>query len=189
MPVQIGAKVHNFTDPTRLLSDCHRRIEIFLGMLQAVAELIDRPPGEEVIRPLASALRYFSEAGPKHNADEEESLFPRLHRMQISEIQPVLRKLHKLEEEHRWAAPVHAKVKRLGEQYISAGQLSASEVDAFRSHVALLAMMYEQHIEIEDRTVFPLADQVLSASDKSAIASEMAQRRGVTIVTNREILA
>jgi len=27
MPVQIGAVIHNFSDPTGLLSDCHRRIE------------------------------------------------------------------------------------------------------------------------------------------------------------------
>ncbi len=30
MPVQIGAQAHNFSDPTGLLSDCHRRIEMFL---------------------------------------------------------------------------------------------------------------------------------------------------------------
>ena len=43
MPVQIGAKTHNFTDPTGLLSDCHRRVEMFLGTLEAVAGVIDRP--------------------------------------------------------------------------------------------------------------------------------------------------
>jgi hypothetical protein len=42
MPVQIGAKTHNFTDPTGLLSDCHRRIEMFMGTLEAVAAVIDR---------------------------------------------------------------------------------------------------------------------------------------------------
>jgi hypothetical protein len=33
MPVQIGAQSHSFSDPTGLLSDCHRRIEMFLGTL------------------------------------------------------------------------------------------------------------------------------------------------------------
>src|SRR6266581_372662 len=46
MPVQIGAKPHNFTDPTGLLSDCHRRVEMFLGTLTAVAEVLDRPATE-----------------------------------------------------------------------------------------------------------------------------------------------
>lgn len=35
MPVQIGAKAHSFSDPTGLLSDCHRRIEMFLESLQS----------------------------------------------------------------------------------------------------------------------------------------------------------
>jgi hypothetical protein len=43
MPVQIGAKGHSFSDPTGLLSDCQRRIEMFLGSLQRVADVIDRP--------------------------------------------------------------------------------------------------------------------------------------------------
>ena len=32
MPVQIGAQSHSFSDPTGLLSDCHRRIEMFLEL-------------------------------------------------------------------------------------------------------------------------------------------------------------
>ena len=47
MPVQIGAQTHNFSDPTGLLSDCHRRIEMFLGSLEGVASVIDRPLTEE----------------------------------------------------------------------------------------------------------------------------------------------
>ena len=74
MPVQIGAPTHNFTDPTGLLSDCHRRVEMFLGTLEAVANVIDRPATEESRRALESALRYFAQAAPKHTADEEESL-------------------------------------------------------------------------------------------------------------------
>jgi hypothetical protein len=44
MPIQIGTKAHDFSEPTGLLSDCHRRIEMFLGSLQRVAEVIDSPP-------------------------------------------------------------------------------------------------------------------------------------------------
>jgi len=43
MHVQIGAKTPRFSDPTALLSDCHRRIEMFLGSLQRVAQIIDSP--------------------------------------------------------------------------------------------------------------------------------------------------
>ena len=46
MPVQIGAQTHNFTDPTGLLSDCHRRVEMFLGTLVAVGGVV---AGDEVV--------------------------------------------------------------------------------------------------------------------------------------------
>jgi len=101
MPVQIGATTHNFSDPTGLLSDCHRRIEMFLGTLMAVAEVIDRPPTEDTARALESALRYFAQAAPKHTADEEESLFPRLRQIRHAEMQAAFSKLKELEEEHR----------------------------------------------------------------------------------------
>ncbi len=47
MPVQIGARSHSFSDPTGLLSDCHRRIEMFLGTLERIASVIDRPLTED----------------------------------------------------------------------------------------------------------------------------------------------
>jgi len=47
MAVQIGAQAHNFSDPTGLLSDCHRRIEMFLRVLEGVASVVDRPLTEE----------------------------------------------------------------------------------------------------------------------------------------------
>jgi len=106
MPVQIGAKTHNFTVPTGLLSDCHRRVEMFLRMLVRVAEVIDRPATEETSRALESALRYFAQAAPKHTADEEQSLFPRLRRIDDPEIRSAFAKLDRLEEDHRWAEPL-----------------------------------------------------------------------------------
>ena len=182
MPVQIGAKAHNFTDPTGLLSDCHRRVEMFLGTLEAVANVIDRPATEETRRALESALRYFAEAAPKHTADEEESLFPRLRQIHDPEIESAFSKLEQLENEHRWAAPLHAEVDRLGARYLSTGNLSSTEVDDFRKAVASLASMYKQHIGVEDSLVFPLAARMLSEAEKLLIAEEMAARRKVRLV-------
>jgi hypothetical protein len=80
MPLQIGRPPdHNFTEPLGLLSDCHRRIEYFLGVLITVT---GRTPGG-LLTPaqcaaLEAALAYFATASPKHTTDEEDSLFPRL---------------------------------------------------------------------------------------------------------------
>jgi hemerythrin-like domain-containing protein len=184
MPVQIGAGVHSFSDPTGLLFDCHRRIEMFLASLKSVAETIDGPPTKESAEALTAALRYFREAAPNHTADEEESLFPRLRRIPDPEVQSALAKLDELQKDHRWAAPLHDEVERLGQQYLSQGTLSAQEADIFREDVTRLGSMYGQHIATEDNLVFPLAARVLSQKDRIMIAQEMAARRKVRLVTD-----
>src|SRR3954449_12487157 len=80
MPVVIGAKPEsNFTDPIGLLTDCHRRIERFLSVLvQVTAQANGGALTQEQRRGLDTALRYFRDAAPKHTADEESTLFPRL---------------------------------------------------------------------------------------------------------------
>lgn len=182
MPVQIGAKPANFSDPTGLLTECHRRIELFLGTLQAVADVVERPPTEEVARALESALLYFRQAAPKHTADEEESLFPRLRQIPGPELTAAFSKLHDLEEEHRWATPLHAEVEELGMKYLSGVKLSSQEIDRFRVAIGDLRSMYARHIRIEDDLVFPLASRLLSEQDKSAIAKEMVGRREIKFV-------
>lgn len=153
IPVQLGTRAHNFSDPTGLLSDCHRRIEMFLSTLEAVAAVIERPASEDTSRALESALRYFREAAPKHNADEEDSLFPLLRQIQHAEIQSSLSQLGQLEEEHRWAAPLHAEVERLGAQSLLGRSLSVTDIADFRTAVTHLASMYKQHINIEDSVI------------------------------------
>lgn len=181
MPVQIGAKCHHFTDPTGLLSDCHRRIEMFLGTLQAVADVVDRPATDDVAQALETALRYFSQAAPKHTADEEESLFPRLRQVANPEVTTALSRLDALEEEHRRADPLHADVEQLGVKYLSVKSLSSHEVERFRAAIRDLRAMYERHIGVEDSVIFPLAARLLSEQDRSAIADEMAGRRNVKL--------
>lgn len=183
MPVQIGAKAHNFSNPTGLLSDCHRRIEMFLGALKVVATTIDQPLSEETAQALTAALRYFREAAPKHTADEEESLFPRLRGVNDPDARAALAQLEQLEKDHQWADALHAEVDRLGQRYLSQTRLSPVEVEKFRTAVDQLGSMYQQHIRVEDEMIFPVAARVLSQDDRASIAREMADRRNIGFVT------
>ena len=181
MPVQIGVKAHDFKEPLALLSDCHRRIEMFLGILEAVAKYVDRAPSEEARRALDSALRYFRDAAPKHTADEEQSLFPRLRRVRSARIEHALSKIDELEKEHHWAGTLHKEVDDLGRKYLNRGKLSSDEAGRFRKNVASLSGLYQRHIHIEDSELFPVAERVLQQADKLAIAEEMANRRTVSL--------
>src|SRR5436190_12325230 len=105
MPIVIGAKPEsNFDDPIGLLTDCHRRIEMFLGVLTQLAE--EGRGGEltdEQRVSLANALKYFREAAPKHTADEEVTLFPRLRASEDPEVLAILDRVDSLESDHRRA--------------------------------------------------------------------------------------
>jgi hemerythrin-like domain-containing protein len=179
MPIQIGTKASDFSDPTGLMSDCHRRIEMFLNALRAAGAFNGRWLTEDERRALDAALRYFRDAAPKHNADEEESLFPRLRCVSDPEVHSALGDVDRLEQEHHWAAPLHAEVDRLGRQWLLEGRLAADEARTFQSAVGKLHAMYRTHIEFEDRVLFPLAARVLSPDQRAAVAQEMAKRRNL----------
>jgi len=177
MPIQIGGKNHSFSEPTGLLSDCHRRIEMFLGSLERVAGATERPLNSESQQALEAALRYFREAAPRHTADEEESLFPRLRQMDHPEMEAAIRRLEPLEQDHRRADALHEEVDRLGRVCLERGVLLSEESRRFQQVILALIDIYKEHIRIEDEDVFPVAGKMLTAADKAAIAGEMAARR------------
>src|SRR5581483_3040685 len=181
MPVQIGAKSHHFTEPLGLLSDCHRRIEMFMRSLSAIAQLQGQLLNQEGRQALENALRYFREAAPKHTADEEQSLFPRLRALDSEESEQAFSKLEELEQDHQWAESLHAEVDRLDTTYLNNDTLSEPDAAQFRENVEALAAMYQRHIKVEDESLFPLATRILSETDKLTIAKEMAARRKQSI--------
>src|ERR1041385_88791 len=119
MAIQIGAKPSpTFAEPLELLSDCHRRVESFLRALIIVAEQgrggqLDARQREG----LQTALRYFREAAPKHTADEEESLFPRMRELGDAATREALAKIQALEADHQVARASHDAVDELGTKW------------------------------------------------------------------------
>jgi hemerythrin-like domain-containing protein len=191
MPVVIGGKPEStFADPIGLLGDCHRRIERFLSVLVQIA---DEARGgslcEQQREAWNTALRYFREAAPKHTADEEESLFPRLRAISRPEVEALLARVDTLEKEHAHASKDHDEVDRLGRLWLEDGNLSPAQVVRLSTVLGQLADLYRRHIAMEDGEVFPLATAVLSAPDRRAIGGEMASRRGLTHALETQLLA
>lgn len=185
MPVVIGARRESdFTDPIGMLSDCHRRIERFLQALITLATG-GGPLNSEQRGALETSLKYFREAAPKHTADEEESLFPRLRRVDSADARELLARVDALEHDHDRAERSHQEVERLGALWLSNGQLSAEEASRLTQLLAGLAELYRDHIAFEDREVFPAAQRLISAADREAVGREMAQRRGLETGSRR----
>jgi len=178
--IQIGQKPSpTFQQPLELLSDCHRRVESFLRALILVTE--QARGGELNSRQreaLETALRYFREAAPKHTADEEESLFPRMRELGDGATREALEKIQALEADHEVAKVSHDAVEQLGQQWLASGRLSADETSLLLKHLRQLQSIYERHIAIEDNEIFPLAKQVLDSKALKDVGREMAERRG-----------
>ncbi|MGE5644630.1 MAG: hemerythrin domain-containing protein [Acidobacteriota bacterium] len=184
MPVVIGAKPESsFADPFGLLTGCHRRIEGFLSVLvQVAAEAQGGPLTAEQRSALDTALRYFREAAPKHTADEEQSLFPRLQNLDSPRVKAVLAQVDALKGQHIEADRSHAEIDQLGQLWLSDGFLPAADTVRLLELLTRLSELYKGHIALEEGQVFPAAAEELGQLDRKAIGSEMAARRGLSQV-------
>jgi len=115
---------------------------------------------------LDEALAFIDRAVRRHEDDEEQSLFPRLSRVpQLAGL------LDRLTVQHRDQTALVDELR---------AQLAAATPDEaqLRDIVARLDAAYRQHINIEERELFPAAKAALDADDLGGMASEMDARRG-----------
>ena len=181
MPIQIGQPPgHDFDEPLGLLSDCHRRIEHFLHVLVVVdAEAAGGPLTLAHRGALEASLRYFAIAAPKHTADEEESLFPRLRGSSDPAAVAAMTLVDRLEHDHDEADAHHAAVGVLVQRWLTEDGLPPSDATELRERLAQLKVLYQRHITVEDEELFPAAARVLDDAQLRQIGLEMAARRRV----------
>lgn len=167
-----------YQNPIGMLLDCHRRIEKFLDFCLSLCEMGTTTLDGESSEGLTKALDYFVGASLLHNADEEESLFPRLqiHKDQQS-IQDTLIQITRLEQEHQHATSLHQKHDALGRLWLEKN-IESTQLKEFCSLTQQLITFYSHHISCEDNEIFPVVNNVLSEKDLYEIGQEMWTRRG-----------
>jgi hemerythrin-like domain-containing protein len=182
MAIAIGSRPeHGFDQPLGLLSDCHRRIERFLAVLQTVVEqAAGRPLNEEHRRAVNAALEYFRTAAPRHTADEEQSLFPLLRASGEPSAKAALRIVQALEAEHATAAAAHLEVEFWYKRWLDIGPLAPPQTHKLARVLRLLQELYRRHIDVEDHELFPLAGRALTGEQLTQLGRQMAQRRGLS---------
>ena len=179
MPIQLGKTAEgDYTNPIGLLGDCHRRIERFLDTLSRLVKS-NSELDDDRRKALVSSLKYFREAAPRHTADEEESLFPRLRGSASAEAQSELNRIDTLHAEHIVVDALHKRVEEIGQRWLSQGSLSGDDLSQIRQALQQLSVIYQQHILLEESTIFTLASRVLNKEQVESIGREMASRRGL----------
>jgi hemerythrin-like domain-containing protein len=174
--IQIGAKPDSgFDDPIGMLTDCHRRIEHFLRILCVVAERVSgRPLTAEEKSAVNAAMEYFHLGGNRHNADEEESLFPRLR----TALEPAtIDKINSLEIDHRAGDRLHASIDELYRNWMTRGSLTEHEMEQLVLATHELEQIYQAHIALEEDVIFKRAAELLDSTAISAMGEEFRRRR------------
>lgn len=179
MGIHIGrnATEPGYDNPLGLLMACHRRVEGFLADQSDVAERVAGGKLGFIDRTvLEKAQQYFAEAAPRHTADEELSLFPRL---QLRADAPLLALAAELHAQHNEAEPLHLAVNAALAQWLAQGALESERVEALVRDLTALRALYHVHIAREDAELFPGAKACLLPVDLQVIGREMAARRGI----------
>ena len=169
----------DFTQPIEMMKDCHRRIEHFLDVLKRVeAQFGESDLTDEARRALEASLNYFVNYAPRHTADEERSLFPRMRASENAEARAVMIELDRLEGDHRHGEACHAVIDHLVRQWLETGRMDKAQRKKLQATLDEVRAIYAAHIRLEEQRVFVDAYQLLTAEQMHEIGEEMKQRRG-----------
>lgn len=181
MAISIGSKpLADFSEPIEMMEDCHRRIEHFLRVLQEAERLFgDKELNEDARLALKASLNYFADSAPRHTADEEQSLFPRMRCSDDSSARAVMTDLDGLERDHRSCEALHTLVDREVRSWLEAGRIVGVQRQRLREALNALEKIYTAHIKFEEEQVFPVAARILRSEHLREIGEEMKERRSI----------
>jgi hemerythrin-like domain-containing protein len=145
--------------PIDQLARSHERLREQVDALAALGRA-----AELDLEGLDDIVAWFEGPSARHEADEEESLFPRLRGAAIDGEMRAL--IDRLVDEHRVHAGLRAEL------------ASARTVAAVASIAVKLEEAYRIHTDLEEGRLFPAARALLGPDDCEAIGIEMEARRG-----------
>ena len=158
-----------------MLLVCHQRIREHVALAARLAGA--SAAGSDLIVDAAARLaRYFTVALPLHAADEELSLRPRLER--AGDDPQIARAVAAMAAEH---GPIHAAAEALVPAWNAVAGEPGRLVELATTLAAgatRLAELFEPHLAVEERVIFPLIDARIDAAGRAALAREMGERRG-----------
>ncbi len=165
----------DFSHPIEALKACHERLRSQCAALrELVGRIRESGCDAEAQQAAAGVMRYFDTAARHHHADEEEDLLPRMvAEASMDRGLRLTRLVADLTREHREMDWAWSRLRPVL-QKIAAGEHAVLDTRA----VNRFAQLYTAHIALEEASVFPLAEMLLSRASLAEIGASMAQRRG-----------
>lgn len=159
-------------DAVELLTGCHQRIRHFTGVAIKLAHAQGASP-DEVVQASAAAHRYYTVSLPLHEADEEDTLRPRLDSLRDEKLHHALLAMT---DQHRAIddllerlLPLLVMVRNNPQTIHAAGPEMCSITKA-------LDEMFGAHLKLEEEVIFPVI-RTLPEEVRTTMLDEMRDRR------------
>jgi hemerythrin-like domain-containing protein len=148
-----------------------RQGEVLGGLREAARRLAGGRGGPEEMTTIENALHFLGRAVPRHFADEEQSLFPRLrnHRPDLG------KEIDRIVAEHAVHLALHDQLAAAVAGWREAPR--PADARPLIDVVEALCSAHEAHVEAE-KALFAEAAVAIGPSEDAAIEHEMAERRG-----------
>jgi len=160
-------------DAVDLLTGCHDRIRHFTGVAVKLAHAPNAPP-DEIRQAAARVHRYYGVSLPLHEADEEETLRPRLESIPNEKIRHALVAMSDqhiaIDELLERLLPLLVMVQNNPETLHAAGAEMCAITKA-------LDEMFRAHLQMEEEVIFPAIRESLAESAQRDMLREMQGRR------------
>lgn len=169
-PASTQAKAEDAVD---LLIGCHQRIRHFTGVAARLAHGQAANP-DELVQASAGVHRYYTVSLPLHEADEEETLRPRLDAVADERLHHALLAMN---DQHQ---AIDDLLERLLPLLLMVRNNPAS-VHAVGAEMCsitqALGEMFNAHLQLEEDLIFPAIRTLLPESAREEMLREMQDRR------------
>lgn len=155
--------------PTKILTDEHRVIEVALECLETMVEAamrdkkLDKQDAEELLEFV------HNYADTCHHGKEEKQLFPKLTEKGLSRDSGPIAVMH---EEHDLGREL---TRIMRENLLAASEGDQASLDNFAKSAWKYVTLLKEHIEKEDTVLFPMAEEMLSDQEKKTLVEDFAK--------------
>jgi|SRR5579862_43347 len=160
-------------DAVDLLVGCHQRIRHFTAVATRLAHA-QGASRDELMAAASGAHRYYTVSLPLHEADEEDTLRPRLIGLPDERLRHAITAMtdqhHAIDELLERLLPLLAMVRNNPDTIHAAGAEMCSITKA-------LGEMFRAHLQLEEEVIFPAIRNDLPRAVQGEILHEMQQRR------------
>ena len=169
-PLSSGPKTEDAVD---LLVGCHQRIRHFTSVAVKLAHAQGATP-EEIAQAAAAVHRYYSVSLPLHEADEDQSLNPRLSAVADDKVRHALLAMgdqhQAIDDLIERLLPLLVMVKNNPDLLHAAGTEMCSITK-------VLDEIFQAHLQMEEEVIFPAIHSALPEPVQQDLLREMQGRR------------